>query len=326
MSALNVPISKTDVLLKAANGEFLTVAGKCSLTVELEDIIQEVELIVADQLPFPIVIGLDLQRKWKAVIDVDAATMRTKTGLCTVFNLHNITHDDVEPVNYVISETTQEELVTKDAYRIPSRSSRWLRVVIPPNFNNSNGFIEQSLKLDNRLCVAHAIVPVIDGLSMINVINLGRNNINIQKGTPVATICSVCEVATISVLEKSWQSSTKVLTPEQIATKVQEAIGRGDSSENLTEEQRKSAFELIMQYGDVIAQNNRNPGVQSKVEHNVTTEPGTVPISSGRFRLSLKQMDEINKQVNELLMNGIISPSSSPWSASVVLAVKRMEP
>ena len=49
----------------------------------------------------------------------------------------------------------------------------------------------------------------------------------------------------------------------------------------------------------------------------------SVPISSGRIRVGFSQDKIIEEEVQKLLKSGIIRPSSSPWSSSVVLSDKK---
>lgn len=59
------------------------------------------------------------------------------------------------------------------------------------------------------------------------------------------------------------------------------------------------------------------------VDHRIDLEPGSQPASRPTFRLSYAEMDEMKKQVTELLDKGFIQPSKSPFGAPVVFARKK---
>ena len=50
---------------------------------------------------------------------------------------------------------------------------------------------------------------------------------------------------------------------------------------------------------------------------------GTGPISKRPYRMPAKDLEEIEKQIKELLDKGYIRPSSSPWGSPVLLVEKK---
>jgi hypothetical protein len=51
--------------------------------------------------------------------------------------------------------------------------------------------------------------------------------------------------------------------------------------------------------------------------------PGTAPISKRAYRMDVKDLIKLNKQIEELLEKGFIRPSSSPWGAPVLFVNKK---
>src|SRR5690348_11809842 len=51
--------------------------------------------------------------------------------------------------------------------------------------------------------------------------------------------------------------------------------------------------------------------------------PGTAPISKRPYRMDVKDLVELKKQIEELLAKGFIRPSSSPWGAPVIFVDKK---
>ena len=50
---------------------------------------------------------------------------------------------------------------------------------------------------------------------------------------------------------------------------------------------------------------------------------GTAPISKAPYRMALVELEEVKKQIQDLLSKGFIRPSTSLWGAPVLLAKKK---
>ena len=85
-----------------------------------------------------------------------------------------------------------------------------------------------------------------------------------------------------------------------------------------TEEQRKEAEALVAQ---LIGGGLAPLGCTSWVEHAVDVG-STRPIKQKYYPVSQKLEEEMHKQVEEMLVAGIIEPSSSDWSSPVVMVRK----
>ena len=59
------------------------------------------------------------------------------------------------------------------------------------------------------------------------------------------------------------------------------------------------------------------------IEFLIELLPGTRPISNRPYRMLAKDLEEIKKQIKELLEKGYIRPSSSPWRAPKLLVKKK---
>ena len=55
------------------------------------------------------------------------------------------------------------------------------------------------------------------------------------------------------------------------------------------------------------------------IEFSIELLPGTGPISKGPYRMPAKDLEEIKKQIKELLDKGYIHLSSSPWESPIFL-------
>ena len=58
------------------------------------------------------------------------------------------------------------------------------------------------------------------------------------------------------------------------------------------------------------------------VDHTIPLMPGAQPVSRPMYRLSPSELDEVKRQVTDLLNKGMIRPSTSPYSAPILFVGK----
>jgi hypothetical protein len=63
--------------------------------------------------------------------------------------------------------------------------------------------------------------------------------------------------------------------------------------------------------------------LQRSCDHAIPLQPGTQPVNVKPYRYSPAQKDEIEKQIKQMLSQGIIAPSSSPFASPVLLIKKK---
>ena len=63
-------------------------------------------------------------------------------------------------------------------------------------------------------------------------------------------------------------------------------------------------------------------GVVKGHDHHIKVKPGTKPINTKQYRLPIAKREEACKQVDRMIISGVIRPSKSAWNSPVVLAPK----
>ena len=58
-------------------------------------------------------------------------------------------------------------------------------------------------------------------------------------------------------------------------------------------------------------------------EHVIETTPGARPVKCKKYRLSPEQEEEVKRQANKTVEDGVARPSNSPWAHSVILVKKK---
>ena len=86
---------------------------------------------------------------------------------------------------------------------------------------------------------------------------------------------------------------------------------------------QQSMQRVLKEYEDVFQEPSSLPPAR-EVDHCITIKEGTEPINVRPYRYAHFQKAEIEKQVQEMLDSGLIRPSTSPFSSSVLLVKKKM--
>ena len=89
--------------------------------------------------------------------------------------------------------------------------------------------------------------------------------------------------------------------------------------DSLTTEQRSELQNVLSEFADTFSD---EPGKTTLTKHEIHVEPGTRPIKLPPYRVSTAKSDIIKEELKDMLKLGVIEPSSSPWSAPVVLIPK----
>ncbi|XP_073057206.1 uncharacterized protein [Primulina eburnea] len=93
-----------------------------------------------------------------------------------------------------------------------------------------------------------------------------------------------------------------------------------EGSENVSD------IDIVRDYPDVFADDVSGLPPDREVEFVIDIVPGTTPISKAPYRMAPTEMKEFKSQLQELLDNGFIRPSSSPWGAPVLFVKKKDGP
>jgi len=80
---------------------------------------------------------------------------------------------------------------------------------------------------------------------------------------------------------------------------------------------------VVSEYPDVFPEDLPGQPPDREVEFRIHLIPGTSPIAKSPYRLAPTEMQELKKQLDELLEKGFIRPSSSPWGAPVLFVKKK---
>ena len=95
-----------------------------------------------------------------------------------------------------------------------------------------------------------------------------------------------------------------------------------ESGAQLDEGEKEAFFCLLASYTDVLAISTADLGRTSKLRHSIDTGDSK-PIRQPVRRISPHRRAEVRSLLNDMLKNGVVEQSSSPWASPIVLVKKK---
>ena len=168
---------------------------------------------------------------------------------------------------------------------------------------------------------AHAVVRCgVQGDVPVRLLNTSDRDVVVPRGTrlgslsPTALDCDAAEVCAVgSTEEPRGENSWDELGSE---SDLYDVLHIDES--RLTADQRQQVRGLLHRHRHVFAMSSAELGRTSLMEHQIDTGDAT-PIFQPPRRLPWHQRQEAHTIVDTMLQQGVVSESTSPWSAPIVL-------
>ncbi|CAC5391938.1 unnamed protein product [Mytilus coruscus] len=94
-------------------------------------------------------------------------------------------------------------------------------------------------------------------------------------------------------------------------------------SRDLKVEERSQLNDLLRKYSNVFVNKEGKLGQCEVIEHEMHIPDTCKPIRQRPYKLGVKQKEVLENVVSDMLKDGIIEPSTSPWAASCLLVAKK---
>jgi len=196
--------------------------------------------------------------------------------------------------------------------RIPLWSETIVRLPAETGSTTAEGLVERKKLLPGGH-LAGSLVKVVNGCVITSVLNTTEKEVNMPK--PVVMVTGV---DTRDPLVPDPNSTTKwdKSRYERVLNKLR--------MDHLNSEEKTSLGEICFNYQDVFFLTGDRLSCTSAVKHTIHLEPGTIPINTHPYRLPESQRKETDRQVTNLLKEGIIVESNSPWNSPILVVPKRV--
>ena len=149
------------------------------------------------------------------------------------------------------------------------------------------------------------VVPDVRGEFLLTAVNVNESDVNLRGRTKLGFLQHIGE--TVAVVDVK-QGSSPI-----------DSVQFGD---NLSPSELSQAKELVKKYEQLFTGDSKKPKQTHLVNHQIITD-GALPVKSKYRRIPVAWEKEVEDQVQEMLKNGIIRPSSSPWNSPIILVKKK---
>ena len=190
--------------------------------------------------------------------------------------------------------------------RIPSRSVCLVEV-------EATGLVSGAVILEGDEC--DVLCQVRNSQAMVPISNLGLREVTIAKGTVLKRGELLEESET--VLFKEREDGDSVARVHQVRNDADEV--RKDQlmlGDGVPGEVRAKLRELVNRYRSVFASSMSKLGKTSLAQFEIAELPGSGPVASKPYRLSLAEREALRRIISEMTAAGMVRPSQSPYDQS----------
>ncbi|CAC5386056.1 unnamed protein product [Mytilus coruscus] len=210
----------------------------------------------------------------------------------------------------------------KSCYRVAIQET----VNVPPNsemivsgesnepiFRGLAGLIEPNVKFmeKNGLLVARSIVhPEMYNIPL-RIININNEPCTLYKGTIIATCNKVNEedIQTSEFVKNVAGGQATINKGRQLPDYLHEVFA--SSQVNLDKDQSEKFKDLLMEYSNIFSKSSEDIGLTDLVEHTINTG-NHPPVRQRPRRIPLARMKDAEAEIQKMVQQDIIEPSSSP--------------
>jgi hypothetical protein len=282
----------------AATGQKLNIQGTLVIPIVINLLHINVTVLVADDLPHALLLGVDEIYKNKMILDFGTHTVYLPNQSTCRFSIRHNPTPGGRTIEYF---TIPPEHVSVIWVSAPMENNREKRQWIVEAIENAPVAVANTLVQDFKNT----------GKVPIQIMNLSNKNIEIGNNQQLVKFAMTTEIGT-SIGEQKFND---VVLPTE------EDIKNATNKSKLNDDHKQKLQQFLMQRRRVFSQPTKL--AQANVPPHTIKTTSETPLFFRPYRNSQAEQEEIDTQVQGLLNKGCVRPSTSPWAAPVVLAKKK---
>ena len=295
MLGLGHKIITTEHKLVDASGREMNIIGSVMVTINLGGILIKQNLKVLNAKTYKhVLLGRDFLSNF-GTIEFDIVANRVKLGkkwfIC-------------------VSSKAKEPVRVQNNVSLPPRSESIVNV----KCSNSLSLITADFEpkplggVMGVYATRCRVIPDLDRVFQISLLNVNNDEVTVNSRKFIGNLTMVNE--TVSKIDSQEDENLSI---------PQSSVNHGN---NISDDEKDQLRALISKYGGIFASNPRKPTPVRNMTHRIITNDAQ-PVRMKPYRIPHAWDKEVSDQVQQMLDNGIIRPSSSPWNAPVILVKKK---
>ena len=297
-------------VIVGANGLALDVTGQVTLPIVLGGLQLSHSFSIVRHLPVDCLLGADFLIKNQAIIDCNRMVLQLGINIIPITG----NNDDLKSS----LPTTEGYICAPKNIQIPGRTVQLIKgsIKLPDQqkvCTDKNILIEPLNTASHSHILTACSISRVDNnqMALIQVMNTSPDPFTLYKGSRLAMFL---QQQNVMVVTERKLVQTPNLAPTVIPT---DSLNVGS---HLSPSQREQLFSLLQSFHNVFSSPQKPYGRTNAIHHSIeTTGP---PIRQPLRRVPYSLQDTINTEVEKMLDNRVIRPSTSPWSSPVVLVRK----
>ena len=204
---------------------------------------------------------------------------------------------------------------------IPSRTEVLVNCQLPKSYKDQLGMvtpIQDDSPLSASIFPAYSVSQAEGRHIPVRLMNCSNIDIELQAGQKVSEFCPLVESPVADDTPECFSPTSMNMACTTSVSDIQGDLENA-LSPSLSPPERCTLLETLMQYSDVF---DPSLGHTTVITHKIDTGDAA-PIRQYPRRLPYAYREETDKQVSEMLQQGVIKPSNSPWASPVVLVKKK---
>lgn len=310
------------------------------------------KVAVVRSCPFALILGVDwiINSKTDLIVkdgrivlkpfcSLDVGVKKKKVRFMGIDELDDLRGKEEEPpfISDEFLESVKEELpktrskgklsasVSKTV-KVPGESLLFVKVKIPKVFTG-NCMVQGSLcaRPGKEWVVPSCIVQVRSGNFKIPVVNLNSSPLKLCRKKIAVSVDLEIDPEFTAVRSESMKADENILCSLvecENDLNCDDFVGKVNLGEHLSVEQKECVLNLLRRRAKCFPTGDCKLGKTNDTVHSIDTGD-SIPIRSAPYRVSAFERQVISKKVEEMLDDGIIRPSFSPWASPVVLVKKK---
>ncbi|VDI77114.1 Hypothetical predicted protein [Mytilus galloprovincialis] len=287
-----------DSILTTANGNALSVKGKCILNIAIGPLLVKQEVIVADIKGSSGILGMNFFEQNEIDIQIKSQCLSINGQSIPLFKENS-------------SQCSRIQIARQVS--IPANSEMIIEASKRDSFVDGIGIIEPLEWVKSKgLLVAKSLVDT-ENTIYLAIMNLNSKSVKLKQGEQIAHLMTIEQVFDEDNVESQTDSKSNDISeqvntlkdvdmPEHLKSMLDKV------SSDLKDEEKQKLSSLIHEYKDIFVGPDGSLGRTDRVKHYIDTGDAK-PVKISPRRVALKQRDVLEEELKKMIDKNLIEPS-----------------